>query len=55
MQSINTIVLKVVKFSELAQRKLIPYRSNIESGGVSKDLIFWRYSKTAILCIGIWP
>ena len=32
MQSINTIALKIVKVSKLAQIKLISYRSNIGSG-----------------------
>ena len=52
MQSINTIAPKMVKVSKLVQRKLIPYRSIIGFGGISKD-IFWRYSKTAVLHIGI--
>ena len=40
MQSINTIVLKVVKVSELVQRKLIPYRSDTGSGAFRRMKYF---------------
>ena len=51
MQVFNTIALKMVKVSKLAQRKLIPHRSIIDLGVFRK--IFWRYSQTAIVYIGI--
>ena len=40
MQSINTIVLKMVKVSKLVQRKVIPYKSNIGSGAYRKSKYF---------------
>ena len=53
MQSINSIVLKMVKVSKLLQRKLIPYKSIIGLGLRKILKIFWRYSQTAIVHIGI--
>ena len=39
-KSINTIALKMVKVSQLVQRKLIPYRSNIGSEAFRKIKYF---------------
>ena len=50
MQVFNTIALKMVKVSKLAQRKLIPHRSIIGLGAFRKIKYFGDISRQ-IMCI----
>ena len=50
MQVFNTIALKMVKVSKLAQRKLIPHRSIIGLGAFRK-IKYFRDESTQLLCI----
>ena len=50
MQVFNTFVLKVVKISKLAQRKLIPHRSIIGLGAFQKIKYFGDIPRQ-LLCI----
>ena len=45
MQSISTIVRKLIRVSEFVQRKFIPYRSNIGSGAFRKIKYFGDISR----------
>ena len=50
MQFFNTIVLKMVKVSKFAQRKLIPHRSIIGLGAFRKIKYFGAIPRQ-LLCI----
>ena len=53
MQSISTIVRKLIKVSESVQRKFIPYRSNVGSGHFERLNILEIFQESSFQCIGI--